>query len=126
MFGNKQKPTDKGSGLKETLMDREKASPGVAAQGAPMGQPPAGGPSGPGGPFSNFLNRTPPGLANHAAPPALEHARRAISGGNLPMPTVPAQVPPQQQRWAMANKMIDGFRNNWTPNPILMRLFGGR
>ena len=40
-------------------------------------------------------------------------------------PTEPAQVPPRWQRFETAQKMQDAYRNNWTPNPMLVRVLEG-
>lgn len=49
--------------------------------------------------------------------------------GELPigLPNEGAKVPPRWQRFETAQKMIDGYQNNWSPNPILTRILeGGR
>ena len=40
-------------------------------------------------------------------------------------PSMPTQVPPAWKRWDTSQKMEDGYRNNWEPNPILTRLTQG-
>ena len=37
-------------------------------------------------------------------------------------PGIDTQVPPAWKRWDTGRKMIDGYRNNWNPNPIMTRL----
>lgn len=47
-----------------------------------------------------------------------------------PMPKTPAPPPgagaQREQRYDTAQQMQDAYRNNWTPNPTLIRLTGGR
>lgn len=46
------------------------------------------------------------------------------SGLDLPPPTMDNKVPPRFERWQNAQQMIDGYQNNWSPNPVLGQLLG--
>lgn len=39
-----------------------------------------------------------------------------------PPPNVNTKTPPAWQRWATAEKMKDAYANNWTPNPMAIRM----
>lgn len=41
-------------------------------------------------------------------------------------PSSPTKVPPAWKRHATSNAMEDAYRNNWEPNPMLIRLLQGR
>jgi len=51
-----------------------------------------------------------------------------IEGPGLPTPppNPSARVPPAWQRWATSQKMQDAYRNNWSPNPMMIRLMEGQ
>lgn len=40
-------------------------------------------------------------------------------------PSTSTRVPPAWQRWQTGQKMQDAYANNWSPNPMLIRLMGG-
>ena len=46
--------------------------------------------------------------------------------GGLPttLPSKPQHVPPAWQRFLISQRMQAGYRNNWTPHPILTRILG--
>ena len=44
--------------------------------------------------------------------------------GPTVIPSKVQHLPPAFQRWAVSQKMQAAYRNNWIPNPILMRILG--
>ena len=63
------------------------------------------------------------------APPSWPGAPSPMGPGDIPVgvPNEAAKVPPRVQRFETAQKMIDGYQNNWSPNPLLIRVLeGGR
>ena len=36
-------------------------------------------------------------------------------------PTIPTRIPPKIHRFDNANRIQEAYKNNWTPNPILLR-----
>lgn len=51
--------------------------------------------------------------------------QRQISQQQPQMPVVPpnppAKVPQQAKRFANAQQIMDAYRGDWTPNPVLLR-----
>jgi hypothetical protein len=58
-------------------------------------------------------------LVNRALPDQINAASRPAVLGH-------AKTPPAQQRADTAQDMQDAYRNNWNPNPILLRVLAGR
>lgn len=58
-------------------------------------------------------------LVNRQMPSQIDSASRPAVLGH-------AKTPPPQQRADTANAMMDAYRNNWSPNPILLRVLAGR
>ena len=51
---------------------------------------------------------------------------RAINGkvqeGSMSPPPMPKpKLPPAEQRWKTAEEMKAAYRNNWQPNPVLLK-----
>jgi hypothetical protein len=46
--------------------------------------------------------------------------RELVKGGHTPLPTSASK--PRIDRWQTANKMISGYQNGWSPNPVLTNL----
>ena len=102
--------------LTQTLLDREQ--PKETAEGIwpiqkkkPMGKKNPTGPTGPTG-------RTPTVRPPQATP----------SSGQPVPPTPPNpknRIPPAVDRYVTGQKMIQAYQNNWTPNPILLRILEG-
>lgn len=60
-------------------------------------------------------------------PPMWTGAPVPMGPGELPvgLPNDSAKVPPREQRFETAQKMIDGYQNGWSPNPMLIRILEG-
>jgi len=43
-----------------------------------------------------------------------------------PPPNQPNRVPPAWDRWLMAEMMKRAYLNNWSPNPVMMKVIGER
>jgi hypothetical protein len=116
--------TGAGGGLKEALMQR--ALSGGAAQsgqlptqanGTPQGVPFGGGPP------------NPPTQASGLWAKMMGTNKQMMNGSMPPqqpaVPAVPpnqhARIPPAVDRFVNAQRIQDAYRNNWQPNPVLLR-----
>ena len=61
-------------------------------------------------------------------PPSWPGTPGPMAPGDLPigLPNESARVPPRWQRFETGQRMQDAYRNNWQPNPMIVRLLGGR
>ena len=62
-----------------------------------------------------------------ATPPAWPGTPMPMGPGELPvgLPNESSKVPPRWKRFETGQKMIEGYKNNWNPNPILTRILEG-
>lgn len=49
-----------------------------------------------------------------------------ISSSSQPAVSSPTKTPPAQRRFDTGQAMQDAYRNNWSPNPVLLRVLMGR
>ena len=67
-----------------------------------------------------------PGVSPQAGVPDYDAMPKAPTGLPAPVPGKTNTLPPAWQRYATSQKMQQAYRNNWTPNPMLIRLLGDR
>lgn len=60
-------------------------------------------------------------------PPSWPGTPAPMGPGDIPVgvPNESAKVPPRWERFQTAQHMIDGYRNGWSPNPMLVRIMEG-
>ena len=129
-------PAGSASGLKDVLMQRM----GGMGQKPPMQGMPGGNMA-----SAHVMPEMPGGnMAPQKQMPSMSGIGAgigAMTGGNMGRGTapmagmgiasmmgkmrgMPQNLPQQSQRFDMANRMADGYRNGWNPNPMMTRLFG--
>lgn len=62
-----------------------------------------------------------------ASPPAWPGTPMPMGPGEIPvgLPNESSKVPPRWKRFETGQKMIEGYKNNWSPNPLLTRILEG-
>lgn len=55
----------------------------------------------------------------------LSRAWTGPAGMPTALPSDPARVPPRWKRFVTAEKMKGAYRNDWQPNPMIVRLLNG-
>ena len=111
--------------------------PQMAMGGKDASQPPAGGDSG----LMDLLMRRKMGPQGEAvgqmAPEGMMSGMMGGAGigamgkmmqgaaGPTSLPSAPKHLPPAWQRFATAQKMQEGYKNNWQPNPMLTQALEG-
>lgn len=48
------------------------------------------------------------------------------SSASQPAVATPTKTPPAQRRFDTSQAMQEAYRNNWSPNPVLLRVLMGR
>ena len=76
-----------------------------------------------GGGFMGGMKKPMTGMTAPSWPPT----PMPMGPGEIPMgvPNAQVKVPPRVQRFETAQQMQDGYRNNWNPNPMLIRVLEG-
>lgn len=66
-------------------------------------------------------------MAVHTPPEALGDLGKTLLSRQAPdtMPNSHAKTPPRWQRYITGQKMEEAYRNNWNPNPMLIRIMEG-
>ena len=98
--------------LRNTLMDRSMKTSG-----------PTSSMNGGGGKSPEYPDPT---VQTSAVPGITKADPVAPTGLPAPAPNQKEQIPPAWQRYATALKMQNAYANNWTPNPMLIRLLNGK
>ena len=98
--------------LRNTLVNRSMKTSGPTSS---MGSGSGGGPEYPD-----------PTVQTSAVPGITKADPVAPTGLPAPAPQAKAGLPPAWQRYATSLKMQDAVANDWTPNPMLIRLLNGK